>query len=145
MKGHCTVPADSEENVWKYERGDGRFKHRWDRPYAGFVPGSKGQVGKCSCKITQSIAEKILNQGIPLPVDEMRGETYPKKMYCVHEGVIYEAVPTTPGISYHGYPWRGDLKGRTPIPRWIMRTLRKMAEQQGFAKEFRAWEKKYAR
>lgn len=28
---------------WKYDRGGGRYKHRWKKPYAGFVPGSKGK------------------------------------------------------------------------------------------------------
>ena len=135
----------SESNEWVYDRGDGRFKHRWDRPYAGFVPGNKGSVGKCSCEITRDIAELVLNEGIPLPVDKGRGETFPKKIYCVYAGAIYEAVPTMPGVSYHGYPWRGDLKGRASIPRRIMRKLREMAEKQGFSEEFRSWEKKYTR
>ena len=130
---------------WIYERGEGRYKHCWNRPYAGFVPGGKGPVGKCSCTITRGIAEKTLNEGIPLAVDTARGETFPGKIYCVYEGAIYEAVPTMPGVSYHGYPWRGDLKGRASIPRRIMRELRDMAEQQGFSEEFRSWEKKYAK
>jgi len=30
------------EPTWKYERGEGRHKHRWKNDYAGFEPGDKG-------------------------------------------------------------------------------------------------------
>ena len=130
---------------WKYDRGDGRYKHRWKKPYAGFVPGSKGSVGKCSCNITQDIAQEALNKGIPFLVVERGGKKYPKYIYCVYNGVIYEAVPTLPGVSYHGYPWRGDLKGRTKIPRSIMKKLRKIAEKDGCLQEFDKWEKIYGK
>jgi len=58
---------------------------------------------------------------------------------------IYEAVPTLPGVSYHGYPWRGDLKGRTKILRSIIKKLRKIAEKDGCLQEFEKWEKTYGK
>ncbi len=51
--------------VWHYERGDHRHKHRWKHDFAGFVPGKKGPIGKCPKHVTQEIAEKALNEGVP--------------------------------------------------------------------------------
>lgn len=125
----------------RYERGEGRYKHRWNKDEAGFVPGAKGAIGKCHKSITEEIAERVLSQGIPYydqPEDE-----YPAKIYGVYRGVIYEAVPTTPEVSWHGYPWRGDLRGRNPLPRKIIRQLKEQAEHDGYLKEYEQWLKEY--
>lgn len=127
---------------WKYERGEGRHKHRWHHDYAGFKPSEKGQVGMCPKSITQEIATEILNAGVPDYEDE--NDPYPAKIFSVYKGVIYEAVPTIPGQSWHGYPWRGNLKGRPPLPRRIKRKLREMAETSDYKKEFEQWLKKYS-
>lgn len=141
-----SIVLDSKDSFkWHYDRGDGRYKHCWNKPYAGFVPGYKGSIGKCSCNITQDIAQNILNKGIPFFFVKKSGREYPRYIYCVYGGVIYEAVPTVPGISYHGYPWRGDLKGRTKIPHSIMKKLRKIAEEDGFLQEFDKWKKTYGK
>lgn len=127
---------------WKYERGEGRHKHRWKKDYAGFEPSDKGPVGKCPKSITEELATEILNQGVPYYDD--RDAPVPAKIYAVYKGVIYEAAPTMPGISWHGYPWRGDLRGRRPLPSGIIRKLRKQAEHSGYSIEFEQWLTQYS-
>jgi hypothetical protein len=129
------------EPSWKYERGEGRHKHRWKNDYAGFEPGDKGPVGKCPKSMTEDLATKILNQGVPYYDDP--GDQIPAKIYTVYKGVIYEAAPTMPGISWHGYPWRGDLKGRRPLPGKIIKWLRRQAEKTGHGNEFEQWLNNY--
>lgn len=126
---------------WKYERGEGRHKHRWGNDYAGFEPGNKGPIGKCPKSITEKVATEILNHGVPY-YDDLEDQ-YPAKIYAVYKGVIYEAAPTMPGVSWHGYPWRGDLKGRRPLPGTVMRKLKKQAEESGHSKELEQWLKQY--
>ena len=49
----------------------------------------------------------------------------------------------SPGISYHAYPWRGDLPGRRKLSRRILRKLRQNADRKGERKELEKWLKKY--
>ncbi|MGE6606489.1 hypothetical protein ACQKE4_08195 [Halomonas sp. NPDC076908] len=126
---------------WKYERGEGRHKHRWKHDCAGFEPDQKGPVGKCPKSITEEAATEILNKGVPYY--ENVDDTIPSKIYSVYKGVVYEAVATQPGISWHGYPWRGDLPGRLPLSRKIKKLLEKMAADEGYGKEYSQWLKDY--
>jgi len=128
---------------WHYERGEGRRKHRWGKDYAGFVPGEKGPIGKCPSSIDQATAEILLNRGVPFYESPDAGS--PARIYSVHRGVIYESVPTTPGESYHGYPWRGDLPGRSPLPRAILKQLQQQAESTNDLQAFKLWLRKYGR
>ena len=129
---------DSGSEVrWRYERGEGRYKHRWGNDYAGFEPGHKGPIGKCPSSIDQTAAEALLNRGVPFYESADAGS--PARIYSLHRGVVYESVPTTPGESYHGYPWRGDLPGRSPLPRAIVRQLRQQAESTNELREFKQW------
>jgi hypothetical protein len=118
-----------------YDRGDNRHKHHWNKPEAGFHPSHRGPIGKCSNKINQELAQTLLDEGI-----EYRSEDfdYPEKIYNVYEGVPYVAVPTLPGVSYHGYPWRGRM------PRRILRRLEAMAADEGYADQFKSWLKDYS-
>jgi len=53
--------------------------------------------------MTGESAEKLLNDGIP--VHNPRNDIgCPNEIFNVHEGVIYRAVPTLPGKSYHAFP-----------------------------------------
>lgn len=45
-----------KKSSWKYERGEGRCKHRWQYDYAGFVPGNNDAIGKCPKSITEKKA-----------------------------------------------------------------------------------------
>jgi hypothetical protein len=136
------MSADDTALQWKYERGEGRHKHRWNEDYAGFVPGDKGPVGKCPKSITEERATEILNRGVPYYDDP--DDQVPAKIYAAHKGVIYEAAPTMPGISWHGYPWRGDLKGRRPLPNRIIRKLRLQSQESGYMSEFEQWLTQYS-
>lgn len=124
-----------------YERGEGRHKHRWNKDEAGFEPSKRGAVGKCPKSITQEVATAILAKGI-LYYDQP-DDAQPAKIYSVYKGVIYEAVPTTPGVSWHGYPWRGDLPGRNTLTRKIKNRLRIIAEAENYTKEHEQWLKEY--
>ena len=125
------IPRDE----WLYERGEGRVKHRWKHDVAGFQPPGRGGVGKCHVSIDQACAEKLLREGV---VYHAPGTTTPEHVYNVYRGVIYEAAPTRPGYSYHGYPWQGG-QGRPPLPPRIVRELRRRAELEGYVKEFEKW------
>ncbi len=128
---------------WLYEPGDnGRPKHRWNNDYAGFVPARNGPVGKCPRHITQGVAQKILNEDA-IPVYIGVESAYPDKFYAMYKGVVYEAVPTRPGISCHAYPWRGDLPGRKGLPKDVLRHLCQVAKRKDERKEFEKWLKKY--
>ncbi|MFP4171861.1 MAG: hypothetical protein ACLFV4_03015 [Candidatus Hydrogenedentota bacterium] len=129
--------------TWTYERGEGRLKHCWEKDYAGFKPKGRGAVGKCPVSISDANAEAILNKGVE--VKEAEDDPFPARIYTYYEGVVYEAVPTRPGISYHGYPWRGDLPGRPSLPAYVKRHLEKQAEQAGQLRDSKQWMKKCGR
>jgi hypothetical protein len=127
---------------YKYERGEHRRKHCWKQDDADFVDVDGHLVGKCPKTITDDIAEKLLNQAVaepdPFAVPGRPASLWPKRLYTVHRGVIYEAAPTQPGKSYHGYPWRGR-PGRGPLPTEVIDQLRVKAEAEGFLEEFESW------
>jgi hypothetical protein len=79
-----------------------------------------------------------LVSGIPFYKNE--DDLYPSHIYNVHRGVIYEAAPTNPGRSYHGYPWKGRRDG---IPQSILEQLRQRAISCGDEREFKNWLKQY--
>lgn len=133
--------SSSSKERWRYERGEGRHKHCWAKPVAGFEPSGKGAIGKCPNDIDEALAEEILNRGVPLY--EAEEDDYPARIYAVHRGVIYEAVPTRPGVSYHGYPWRGDIPGRPALPRGVLKKLEDLALAANEEREFKKWLRKY--
>lgn len=123
---------------WKYERGEHRHKHCWANDWAGFVPSYRGKIGKCPSSITDMEAETLLNSGVPYFYEEPSdSSTCPDIIYNVRNGIPYEAVPTTPTVSFHAYPWAGRL------PRHIRDELRRRAEASGHHKEFKAWMKEH--
>lgn len=131
-----------QKEKWLYERGEGRRKHLWSNDYAGFQDDNKSPIGKCPKHVTRQIAQRVLNEEA-VPVFDGEESTFPDRFYAVYKGVVYEAVPTRPGISYHAYPWRGDLPGRKGLPRCLLRKLRQEAERKGEIKELEKWLKKY--
>ena len=121
---------------WRYEPGDKRKKHKWAKDYAGFEVENGVRVGKCSSKITLTLAESLLNSGIPwnnpsLPKD------YPHNIYNVYEGAIYKAAITLHGVSYHGFP--ADKR----VPREVLGQLRKLAKEKECLEEFEEWVKQH--
>jgi hypothetical protein len=127
---------------YRYERGEHRHKHCWKNDHAGFALWQgRYQVGKCPKTITDVVAETLLNQAVAEPdpffVPGQVKDKWPRRLYAVYRGVIYEAVPTQPG-SYHGYPWQAR-PGRSPLPPEVIDQLRDMARKQGCADEFEEW------
>lgn len=127
---------------YKYERGEHRRKHCWNRDYADFVEQHGHLVGKCPNTITDVVAQTVLNQAVAEPdpffVPGRAADSWPKRLYGVYRGVIYEAVPTQPGKSYHGYPWRGR-DGRGPLSSEVVERLRVLARAEGYLDEFESW------
>ncbi len=124
---------------WQFERGDGRYKHRWQRDEAGFLDEAGAYVGKCHSSINLDVANALLNAGV---VYHAPGCDTPEHVYVVYRGTIYEAAPTRPGQSFHGYPWRAG-QGRPALPPRVLRRLRAMAEAEGTTREFDEWLKRY--
>ena len=127
------------QDTWLYERGDGRYKHRWNKDEAGFVLKNGAGVGKCHASIDENAATLLLRNGV---VYNAPGTDEPEHVYAVYRGVIYEAAPTRPGVSFHGYPWSGN-QGRPPLPPRILRDLKTRAEHEGYLREFAQWLKQH--
>jgi hypothetical protein len=133
------VAAIGREQKLAYEPGEHRTKHCWPKPYAGVVRDGARSIGKCPSVISRDAARELLDDAeyegkVP---GHSNFEARPKRMWNVHKGIVYEAVPTQAG-AYHGYPWFGR-PGRNRLPRKIRAVLQERAEQQGFKKEFRDW------
>ena len=96
--------------AWKYEprTQQGRLpKHNWNKPEAGFETDRDGKhVGMCPSNMPASVAEKLLNNGIE-DWPENWERSYPRAIYNIYGGVAYKALPTNPGVSYHGFPCKG--------------------------------------
>lgn len=122
---------------FRYERGEGRHKHRWKLDQAGFQPGSRGPIGKCHHSIDESTAQKLLRSGIVAASPYQDEEDYPSEVYTVYRGVPYVAVPTTPGKSYPGYPWRGRMAPS------VKRELFARARAEGTERVFDTWLSEY--
>ena len=124
----------------QYERGDGRNKHRWAKDEAGFVEVNGSSIGKCHKSINQEVAQKLLNDGI---VYNAPGSEKIEHIYATYRGIIYEAAPTQPDHSFHGYPWRGN-QGQPALPKRIIKKLRQQAKQNNFSNEFDQWLKTHS-
>lgn len=135
-----SLEPQKPQSEWCYDPGERRPKHRWAKDEAGFVDSSSGPVGKCHRSISIEIATKLLREGV---VYHAPGTEMPEHVYAVYRGVIYEAAPTQPGVSFHGYPWRGN-QGRPALPPRILRQLEQRAVTDGFGGAFKAWLKQYS-
>lgn len=133
--------------AYQYERGEHRRKHCWNQDRADFAPWHGHLAGKCPKSITDAVAETVLNQAVaepdPFVVPGRQPNPWPKKLYGVFKGVIYEAVPTQPGKSYHGYPWRAR-EGRGPLPAEVVDRLRELARAEGHLDAFEEWLDQYS-
>lgn len=129
----------AQESKWQYDPAEHRKKHCWHKPEAGFLRDGSHVHGKCPNTLSKEAARDLLDTAVYQPLEP--GEEYPPKLWTVHEGVIYEAVPTRPGV-YHGYPWRGR-PGLDRLPRRVLAALTQMAEQKGYLREFKDWIKTY--
>lgn len=125
--------------MWKYEKGEHRKKHLWSKPEAGFTGSDRSLVGKCPCNVLPEEANELLKRGIP---SGFSPEGWPDRIYAVLRGVVYEAVPTIKGVSYHAYPWR-FLPNRNYLPKLVLNELHKQAQTEGTEKQFKKWIKEY--
>lgn len=125
--------------VRRYDKGERRFKHVGRQPFAEieFDHGNpKMAIGKCPNTLSPDDCEAILTDAVAGPNGD-RDIDFPKKLYAVYDGVIYEAQTTTGGQSYHGYPFRGRLS------RSLLRALERIAVEKKCETEFDAWVKRH--
>jgi hypothetical protein len=123
----------------RYDKGERRQKHVGQGAEAviEFRNGNpKMRIGKCPSTFTEADRERLLQEAIPGPNGD-RDLQVPKRLYVVHEGVIYEAQTSDHGYSYHGYPFHGRLSRR------MIADLRSMADDKKCRDEFEAWVKKH--
>lgn len=121
--------------MWTYDPGDGRCKHRWNRNYAGHVPQGNRIIGKCPKNLGHPRAELALNTGFEY-YDRRRSKDYPSRIFAVIDGVVYRAMPTLPGISYHGFP---ELASDLPPDPEVRAAILAMADIEGSRKEVEKW------
>jgi hypothetical protein len=123
----------------KYDKGEKRFKHEGTGPEPE-VQFSKNQprrfVGKCPAGMPAQLRTQLLNEALPAPSGD-REIDYPKYLYVVHNGAIYEARTSDAGGTYHGFPYRGRLA------RDMMDQLRRMAQDKNCLDAFEQWVKKH--
>jgi hypothetical protein len=123
----------------RYERGEGRHKHRWNNDEAGFRLEQGHPVGKCHSSIDQQSAERLLNDAVEERSAFAPPHDKPPRYFNVYRGVPYVAVPTQPGTSWHGYPWRGRLDPA------VRAELQRRAECAGDLAAWRTWEKEHGK
>ncbi|WP_141213252.1 hypothetical protein [Janthinobacterium sp. PC23-8] len=129
----------ADDTQWQYDPAEHRKKHCWNKPDADFVRSGSHIHGKCPNTLSKETAQVLLVGAIS---ETTEADTIqPKKLWTVHEGVIYEAVPTRLG-AYHGYPWCAR-PGMNRLPRQVIRELTQMAEKKGCLREFKDWIKKH--
>lgn len=133
------TPPPEDAPARRYDKGERRYKHvgKTAEPEIVFTPGQPRMwVGKCPNTLTAADHERLVNEAIPGGNGD-RELSFPKKLYTVHEGAIYEAQTTDRGKSYHGYPYKGKLA------RGLKDTLREIAVAKEYAEEFDSWVKRH--
>ena len=123
---------------WQYDAAEHRVKHCWNQPHADFVRDGSHVIGKCRNTLSKQQARGLLDDAVYV---RKEGVTQPERMWTVHEGVIYEVVPTQAG-SYHGYPWCAR-PGMNRLPRQVQAELTHMAEAKNCLREFKNWMKNH--
>ncbi len=133
--GAGEVSDDNAGPKRRYEKGERRDKHmgRSDQPEIVFDSSEpKKWVGKCPRTIAQPEREALLNLAIPVPNGD-RELDFPKKLYAVKDGAIYDAQTSDHGVSYHAYPYRGKLSPS------LVAILTDWADRDGCRKAFDRW------
>jgi hypothetical protein len=123
----------------KYDKGEKRFKHEGTGPdpKIQFLKNQPRRfVGKCPAGMSAQVRTQLLNDAVAGPEGD-REIDYPKYLYVVHNGAIYEARTSDAGVSYHGFPYRGKLA------RQMVNQLRAMAQEKKCLDAFEDWVKKH--
>jgi hypothetical protein len=80
----------------------------------------------------------LIDKAIPHIVTDPYSEAFPKRLYVVdQDGTIYTAQTSSPGASYHGYPYAG------PMGKRLIDALRAIARKQECETAFETWLKRY--
>jgi hypothetical protein len=120
----------------KYDKGEKRFKHEGSGPEPEIQFVRQRAIGKCPSGMPATVRQRLLDEAIAAPSGD-REIDYPKYLYVVHEGAIYEARTSDAGVSYHGFPYRGKLD------KLMIDRLRTMAEAKECLDSFEKWLKKH--
>ncbi len=89
--------------MWRYEPEQPKRKHHWLKSTAGYVEVHGVVVGKCPHGLPLTTAEALLNDGVEWR-SRRNPSPWPSRIYAVHEGFVFRATPTVPGVSYHAFP-----------------------------------------
>ena len=122
-----------------YDKGDRRVKHVHSEPTPAIVQignNPKLVIGKCPHGMSGQLLAELINEAIPV-ANAQSELTFPKRLYVVHDGAIYEAQTSDQGKSYHGYPYSGKL------PSNMINELHEMAIRKGCSAAFDKWVGKY--
>lgn len=125
--------------MWRYQTDETpKRKHHWNQAQAGFIREGGELVGKCPASITTAQAEQLLNaQGVSWHNPRLPATAWPDCIYVVHQGVVYRAVPTVPGVSYHAFP---ELPERLrSLPKRLREQILLVADRLGCKKEVSEW------
>src|SRR5216684_6686036 len=120
----------------KYDKGEKRFKHEGSGPEPEIQFVRQRAVEKCPAGMPAGVRQQLPNEAIAAPIGD-REIDYPKYLYVVHEGTVYEARTSDAGVSYHGFPYRGKMD------RSMTDRLRTMAETKKCLDAFEKWLKKH--
>ncbi|MEO5333201.1 MAG: hypothetical protein H7839_14380 [Magnetococcus sp. YQC-5] len=120
---------------WLYEPGEWGHKHKWSHDYPDFILVGNDPIGKCPTSITRNpeLAKELLDTGVYYPT----GTQPPDKIYNVHQGVIYRAIETRHGVSFHGFPEKEHKIRR--VPPSVLRQLARIAKEKNTLEEFKQW------
>jgi len=125
--------------TWRYQVDETRkVKHHWSNDYAGFTRDGGELVGKCPSSMTTAQAEQLLNtQGVQWRNPRLPALAWPDSIYVVDRGVVYRAVPTVAGASYHAFP---ELPERLrSLPKQLREQILLVADRLGCKKEVEEW------
>jgi len=122
---------------WEYEPDEKpKRKHSWDKEEAGFITIGTAIVGKCPKGISNSTARELLNTGIHWSPKYWE-HSYPKRIYVIYQDVLYRAVSTNPGNSYHAFP--EDPDSFSELPKVLKKKILDHAERLGCLEGIRRW------
>lgn len=126
---------------WRYEPESPKRKHHWDCDEPGFVElprrGAPGcvRVSKCPASLTVDDCATLLSEAIPWSPAGWT-KSYPKRLYVVHRGWLYRAMPTQPGVSYHGFPEDPEAG---VVPESLHDRIRGVAREKSCELEIERW------
>ena len=122
---------------WVYEP-DPQRKHKkgWTHNYSGYVVIANTIITKCPHNLTNATCTDLINNGVEYRPRRWR-HAHPDRIYNIIDCVVYRATPTTPGVSYHGFP---ELQDRiADLPRELKNRLLALAEEKGCREEVEKW------